>query len=76
MSSDYQQMAGAYGRHRTEYEPLVRELAKDGRLTETSRVLEIGAGTADYVGLRRLKTDLARGPMVARGHFALLWATK
>lgn len=55
MSSDYERMAEAYGRHRTAYEPLVRELAKGGRLTETSRVLEIGAGTANYVNaLRRL----------------------
>jgi ubiquinone/menaquinone biosynthesis C-methylase UbiE len=27
-------------------------------------------------GLRRLKADLARGPMLGRGGFALLWATK
>jgi ubiquinone/menaquinone biosynthesis C-methylase UbiE len=55
MSSDYERMAGAYGRHRTAYEPLIRELATGARLTAKTRVLEIGAGTADYISaLRRL----------------------
>jgi SAM-dependent methyltransferase len=48
MDSDYERLAGAYGRHRKAHEPLVRELVKGGRLTETSRVLEIGAGTGNY----------------------------
>jgi SAM-dependent methyltransferase len=53
MSSDYERMAGAYGQHRTAHEPLVRELAGGARLTTTSRVLEIGAGTGNYVGALR-----------------------
>jgi SAM-dependent methyltransferase len=53
MSSDYERMAGAYGRHRTAHEPLVQALVDGARLTETSRVLEIGAGTGNYSGALR-----------------------
>lgn len=53
MSSDYERMASAYGRHRKAYEPLVREFVVGARLTETSRVLEIGAGTGNYSGALR-----------------------
>ncbi|HEX6764777.1 MAG TPA: class I SAM-dependent methyltransferase [Polyangiaceae bacterium] len=48
MSSDYDRLAEAYGRHRKGSAGVLRELVNGARLTADSRVLEIGAGTGNY----------------------------
>jgi SAM-dependent methyltransferase len=53
MSSDYDRMAEAYGRHRKCHQGVLRELVSGGGLTKDSRVLEIGAGTANYTAALR-----------------------
>ena len=53
MRSNYEEQAEAYGRHRSHNESLLRELVSGGGLTQGSRVLEIGAGTGDYIAALR-----------------------
>jgi SAM-dependent methyltransferase len=53
MSSNYERLAKEYGRHRKAHEGAVQELVSGGRLNAESRVLEIGAGTCNYVAAVR-----------------------
>lgn len=49
MSSDYDRLAKDYGKHRKGHESIVRELVSGCLLGAETRVLEIGAGTCNYV---------------------------
>ena len=46
---NYDQLAEAYGRNRKLHPHVLEQLISLGRLTDTSRVLEIGCGTGNYV---------------------------
>ncbi len=46
---DYNQLAEAYGRHRTLHPFVLQALIEQGRVNEESRVLEIGCGTGNYI---------------------------
>ena len=45
---DYDQLAGDYAAHRKVHPGVLQSLVSDGRLTEHSRVLEVGCGTGNY----------------------------
>ena len=53
MSSNYERLAKEYGRHRKAHECAVQELVSGGGLGAESRVLEIGAGTCNYIAAVR-----------------------
>ena len=49
MSVEYDGLAEAYGRYRKCHPSVLRDIVTSGALTKESRVLEIGAGTGNYV---------------------------
>jgi SAM-dependent methyltransferase len=49
MSSDYERLAKNYGKHRSAHEGALRELLSGAGLAAESRVLEVGAGTCNYI---------------------------
>ena len=49
VKQDYDHMAEAYGRNRKLHPRVLEQLISLGRLTDESRVLEIGCGTGNYV---------------------------
>jgi len=53
VSVEYDRLAEAYGRHRKCHASVLRELVTGGGLGRRSRVLEIGAGTGNYIGALR-----------------------
>lgn len=53
MSSNYERLAKEYGKHRSAHEGAVQELVSGAMLGPESRVLEIGAGTCNYVAAVR-----------------------
>ena len=57
MTVEYDSLAGAYGRHRRCNSEVLRQLVTGARLTDASRVLEIGAGTGNYSRALRELTD-------------------
>jgi SAM-dependent methyltransferase len=56
---DYDGMADEYAAHRRPHQGVLRELVEKGRLGTSSRVLEVGCGTANYLGAVRSATGCA-----------------
>ncbi|MCP3992764.1 MAG: methyltransferase domain-containing protein [Actinomycetia bacterium] len=50
MAIDYDKISGDYATHRQVHPRLLGALWSDGELTESSRVLEVGCGTGNYIG--------------------------
>ncbi|HEV2127231.1 MAG TPA: class I SAM-dependent methyltransferase, partial [Thermomicrobiales bacterium] len=46
---DYNELAGAYRRHREPHPDVIDALIPHGEVTETSHVLEVGCGTGNYI---------------------------
>lgn len=46
---DYNRIAGEYGRHRKIHPGVLQQLIERGGVTKTSRILEVGCGTGNYV---------------------------
>ena len=68
--------AGFRDWHETSLEVEIPVTSADAYEAKAFSSLHFVSEAAFEAGLRRLKADLARGPLTERGRFALLWATK
>jgi ubiquinone/menaquinone biosynthesis C-methylase UbiE len=48
MNMDYDCLAAAYAKHRCTHPDVLKRLLEEGRLSFTSRILEVGCGTGNY----------------------------
>lgn len=48
MSMDYDTLAADYAQHRRTHPEVLRRLVEDGRLTASSKILDVGCGTGNY----------------------------
>ena len=49
MNLDYDHLAAEYARHRRTHPDVLKRLLEDGRLARSSRILEAGCGTGNYL---------------------------